>query len=114
MEYQRKTTHVLQLVVQDVGADVRHHPPARGVLWALGGVELVEVAEANVMALADGVEVLHVAIRQKSFELVAAKKKKIRGGGRKRQDLRMPCHSEKKKRGRFFAYDSRRNAWDRC
>lgn len=89
----KTTTHVLQLIVQDVGAHVRHHLPARGVLGALGGVQLVEVAEADVVALADGVEVLHVAIRQESFELITGEETNVnrpRGRGKWRIN-KNPC-----------------------
>ncbi len=65
-------SHLLQLVIQDVGAHVGHDLPAGGVLGALGGVQFVQVAETDVVALADGVQVLHVAVREKSLELVAA------------------------------------------
>lgn len=62
---------MLQLFVQDVGPHVRHYLPAGSVLGALVHVNLVEIAEADVMALADGVEVLHVAVGKQSLELVA-------------------------------------------
>ena len=66
-----RRAHLLQLIVQDVGAHVGHDLSAGGVLGALGGVQLVQVTEADVVAFADGVEVLHVTVRKQRLKLVA-------------------------------------------
>lgn len=64
-------SHLLQLIVQDVGANVGHHLSARREHGTLRGVQLIEVGEANIVALTDGIQIFHVAVRYQFLELVA-------------------------------------------
>lgn len=64
-------SHLLELIIQNVRAHVGHHLPTRCEHWALTRIELVKIGEADVVALADGVQVLHVAVGYQGLKLVA-------------------------------------------